>query len=44
MGFPWRGGAAAAGKKDMYEADTFQAAIAGCEFAFLVATPLAHRA
>ncbi|RLN35607.1 anthocyanidin reductase-like [Panicum miliaceum] len=27
---------------DMYDADTFEPAIAGCEFVFLVATPLAH--
>ncbi|KAF0907195.1 hypothetical protein E2562_015704 [Oryza meyeriana var. granulata] len=27
---------------DMYDADTFEPAIAGCEFVFLVATPLYH--
>ncbi|XP_006657922.2 putative anthocyanidin reductase [Oryza brachyantha] len=27
---------------DMYDADTFEPAIAGCEFVFLVATPLQH--
>jgi hypothetical protein len=27
---------------DIYDADTFEPAIAGCEFVFLVATPLAH--
>jgi len=27
---------------DMYDADTFEPAIAGCEFVFLVATPLVH--
>ena len=27
---------------DMYDADTFEPAIAGCEFVFLVATPMAH--
>uniref|UniRef100_A0A0D9X139 NAD-dependent epimerase/dehydratase domain-containing protein n=1 Tax=Leersia perrieri TaxID=77586 RepID=A0A0D9X139_9ORYZ len=27
---------------DMYEADTFEPAIAGCEFVFLVATPFEH--
>lgn len=27
---------------DMYDAHTFELAIAGCEFVFLVATPLAH--
>jgi putative NADH-flavin reductase len=27
---------------DMYDADTFEPAIAGCEFVFLVATPLHH--
>jgi hypothetical protein len=26
----------------MYDADTFEPAIAGCHFVFLVATPLAH--
>ncbi|CAL4939476.1 unnamed protein product [Urochloa decumbens] len=29
-------------KADMYDADTFEPAIAGCEFVFLVATPLLH--
>jgi len=27
---------------DMYDADTFEPAIAGCHFVFLVATPMAH--
>ncbi|TVU38080.1 hypothetical protein EJB05_11430 [Eragrostis curvula] len=27
---------------DIYDADTFEPAIAGCEFVFLVATPLSH--
>jgi len=27
---------------DTYDADTFEPAIAGCEFVFLVATPMAH--
>ncbi|KAK3127618.1 hypothetical protein QOZ80_7AG0575850 [Eleusine coracana subsp. coracana] len=27
---------------DIYDADTFEPAISGCEFVFLVATPLAH--
>jgi hypothetical protein len=27
---------------DMYDADTFEPAIAGCHFVFLVATPLTH--
>jgi hypothetical protein len=27
---------------DMYDADTFEPAIAGCEFVFLLATPLHH--
>ncbi|KAF0907193.1 hypothetical protein E2562_015702 [Oryza meyeriana var. granulata] len=27
---------------DMYDADTFEPAIAGCEFVFLVATPMQH--
>jgi hypothetical protein len=26
----------------MYDADTFEPAIAGCHFVFLVVTPLAH--
>ena len=26
----------------MYDVDTFEPAIAGCHFVFLVATPLAH--
>ncbi|CAN6176093.1 unnamed protein product [Urochloa humidicola] len=29
---------------DMYDADSFEPAIAGCEFVFLVATPLVHDA
>ncbi|KAL6657641.1 hypothetical protein ACP70R_005421 [Stipagrostis hirtigluma subsp. patula] len=29
---------------DIYDADTFEPAIAGCEFVFLVATPLVHDA
>jgi len=28
----------------MYDADTFEPAIAGCEFVFLVATPFQHNA
>jgi hypothetical protein len=27
---------------DMYDADTFEPAIAGCEFVFLLATPFQH--
>ncbi|CAN6205991.1 unnamed protein product [Urochloa humidicola] len=29
-------------RADMYDADTFEPAIAGCEFVFFVATPLVH--